>query len=91
MPDTPSCKGHPEPWDLDTVDLKAWLGAIQACWSCPVLDQCRADRDTQYPHKTGPRAVIWAATAYNDHGRVLTAAQLRRRAFTHPARRRAAS
>lgn len=83
------CSKQPHHWDLDVVDLPNWLGAIQTCWSCPLLDSCRTERDQFYPHRAGPRSVIWAGTAYNERGKELSIRQLRRRAFVHPGRSRA--
>jgi hypothetical protein len=81
------CSDDPDAWDLDVVDVAAWLKAIRTCReSCPFLSNCLARRAEHYPG-TGPRGrksasrpsgVIWAGDAYSSTGRRLDAVGLRR-------------
>ncbi len=82
------CSDHPDAWDLDVVDVAAWLKAIRTCReSCPFLANCLARRAEYYPGaglrdprsaSRRPSGVIWAGDAYSITGRRLDVAGLRR-------------
>ena len=57
--------------ERDGRSATEWRRAITTCEACPLLAQCRADTNSAIECGAGPRRMILAATADDNHGKAV--------------------
>ncbi len=65
------CSGKARSWEMDGRSATEWRRAITTCEACPLLAQCRADTNSAIECGAGPRRMILAANAYDNHGKAV--------------------
>ncbi|MDI9915388.1 hypothetical protein [Rhodococcus sp. IEGM 1379] len=65
------CAGKARSWEMDGRTAAQWRRAITSCEACPLLAQCRSDADSAIKHGDGPRRMVLAGNAYDNHGNVI--------------------